>query len=247
MRGPLPPSEPQAEHVGHVPSFWSDERTPPQIGQEDVDPPLAGRLGLAPLTSVTCSGGGGGGSASPAKEGTAPPTNNGLIVIRGARAGLSRSGQESHRTSAQCHDSRRRRPSRHREWSPRHTNKHLPCSVRAFLHLLRFPPVRSPDRSEEAHVPGIGAVLRERSRHDGVSVYSNVAWDSAVSWGNVVSAVRPRSASESCTVQISSLTSSCTASVPRRSASIAERESVATGTRVGDRDAAALRGNGKCL
>ncbi|KAF8277703.1 hypothetical protein TcBrA4_0110840 [Trypanosoma cruzi] len=59
---------------------------------------------------------------------------------------------------------------------------------------------------------------------------------------NVESTVRTRSASESGTVKISSLTSSCTASSPRRSAFIAERESVATGTRVGDRDAAARRG-----
>ncbi|RNC58870.1 hypothetical protein TcCL_ESM03479 [Trypanosoma cruzi] len=58
--------------------------------------------------------------------------------------------------------------------------------------------------------------------------------------------VRPRSTSESGTVQISSLTSSCTASGPRRSDSIAERESVATGTRVGDWDAAARRGTENC-
>ncbi|ESS63197.1 hypothetical protein TCDM_14257 [Trypanosoma cruzi Dm28c] len=64
---------------------------------------------------------------------------------------------------------------------------------------------------------------------------------------NVESTVRPRSASESGTVQISSVKSSCTASEPRRSASIAERESVAAGTRVGDRDAAARRRTGNCL
>ncbi|PBJ79547.1 hypothetical protein BCY84_02693 [Trypanosoma cruzi cruzi] len=64
---------------------------------------------------------------------------------------------------------------------------------------------------------------------------------------NVESTVRTRSASESGTVQISSVTSSCTASGPKRSDSIAERESVAAGTRVGDRDAAAGRGTGNCL
>ncbi|RNF11709.1 hypothetical protein TcG_09095 [Trypanosoma cruzi] len=58
---------------------------------------------------------------------------------------------------------------------------------------------------------------------------------------------RPRSTSESGTVKISSVTSSCTASEPRQSASIVERESVATGTRVGDLDAAARRGTGNCL
>ncbi|RNC39644.1 thimet oligopeptidase, partial [Trypanosoma cruzi] len=62
---------------------------------------------------------------------------------------------------------------------------------------------------------------------------------------NVESTVRTRSTSESGTVKISSATSSYTASSPRRSASIAERESVATGTRVGNRDAAAMRGTEK--
>ncbi|ESS62641.1 hypothetical protein TCDM_14260 [Trypanosoma cruzi Dm28c] len=64
---------------------------------------------------------------------------------------------------------------------------------------------------------------------------------------NAESTVRTRSASESGTVQISSVTSSCTASEPRRSASIVERESVAAGTRMGDLDAAARRGTGNCL
>ncbi|KAF8297779.1 hypothetical protein TcBrA4_0066020 [Trypanosoma cruzi] len=64
---------------------------------------------------------------------------------------------------------------------------------------------------------------------------------------NVEPTVRPRSTSESGTVQISSVTSSCTASSPKRSASIVERESVAAGTRVGDRDAAARRGTENCL
>ncbi|ESS62828.1 hypothetical protein TCDM_14259 [Trypanosoma cruzi Dm28c] len=64
---------------------------------------------------------------------------------------------------------------------------------------------------------------------------------------NVASTVRTRSTSESGTVQISSVTSSCTASSPRQSASIAERESVEAGTRVGDWDAAARRGTENCL
>ncbi|KAF8307434.1 hypothetical protein TcBrA4_0018560 [Trypanosoma cruzi] len=64
---------------------------------------------------------------------------------------------------------------------------------------------------------------------------------------NVESTVRTQSASESGTVQISSATSSCTASGPKRSDSIAERESVAAGTRVGDLDAAARRGTEDCL
>ncbi|RNE99192.1 hypothetical protein TcG_12617 [Trypanosoma cruzi] len=64
---------------------------------------------------------------------------------------------------------------------------------------------------------------------------------------NVESTVRPQSASESGIMLISPATSSCTASGPRRSASIAERESVATGTRVGDRDAASRWGTENCL
>ncbi|KAF8304198.1 hypothetical protein TcYC6_0038550 [Trypanosoma cruzi] len=64
---------------------------------------------------------------------------------------------------------------------------------------------------------------------------------------NVEPTVRPRSASGSGTVQLSSVTSSCTAGEPRRIDSIAERESVAAGTRVGDWDAAARRGTENCL
>ncbi|ESS55198.1 hypothetical protein TCDM_13347 [Trypanosoma cruzi Dm28c] len=64
---------------------------------------------------------------------------------------------------------------------------------------------------------------------------------------NVEPTVRPRSASESGIMLISPVTSSCTASGPRRSASIAEREPVAAGTRVGDWDTAARRGTGNCL
>ncbi|KAF8303754.1 hypothetical protein TcYC6_0038040 [Trypanosoma cruzi] len=64
---------------------------------------------------------------------------------------------------------------------------------------------------------------------------------------NVEQTARPRSASGSGTVELLSVTSSCTASGPRRSDSIAERESVAAGTRVGDWDAAARRGAENCL
>ncbi|ESS60752.1 hypothetical protein TCDM_14264 [Trypanosoma cruzi Dm28c] len=64
---------------------------------------------------------------------------------------------------------------------------------------------------------------------------------------NVEPTVRTRSTSESGIMLISPVTPSCAASGPRRSASIAERESVATGTRVGDLDAAARRGTENCL
>ncbi|RNC44292.1 hypothetical protein TcCL_NonESM05971 [Trypanosoma cruzi] len=39
--------------------LWMNERTLPQVGQEDVNPPLAGRKGVAMLTSGRSSGRGG--------------------------------------------------------------------------------------------------------------------------------------------------------------------------------------------
>ncbi|EKF29571.1 hypothetical protein MOQ_006635 [Trypanosoma cruzi marinkellei] len=64
---------------------------------------------------------------------------------------------------------------------------------------------------------------------------------------NVEITARPQSASEGGTAQISTVTPLCTASGPRRSDSIAKRESAVTGTRVGGRDAAARRGTRKHL
>ncbi|RNF05235.1 hypothetical protein TcG_10717, partial [Trypanosoma cruzi] len=137
-------------------------------------------------------------------------------------------------------------PGQHQEQSPRHTDRRLSRGVRAFLFLLGTLPVPSLHCSEEVHVPDIDAVLREESCNRGLFVSGLTAWNTAVSWENVKPAVCPQSAGECGTVQISSLTSSCTASGPRRSDSIAERESVATVTRVGDWDAAARRGTGNC-
>ncbi|EKF30701.1 thimet oligopeptidase, putative,metallo-peptidase, clan MA(E), family M3, putative [Trypanosoma cruzi marinkellei] len=238
MWGPLQVSEPQAEHVGRVPSFWADERTPPQIGLDNVNPPLAGRLGLAPLTSVTCSGGGGGGSA---KEGTAPPTNNGLIVIRGARAALPKSGQESHRTSARCHDSGH--DVRVDVGNKAHATPTTAChavyvtflSSRTSSQFRRLTAVRKPTcqaltpscRRYRAMTASASAItLRGIPRRHGE---------------NIKSAGRPRYTKESGIMQTFSVTSPCTASASRRSDSIAEKESVATGTRVGNRNAAARR------
>ncbi|ESS61417.1 hypothetical protein TCDM_14263 [Trypanosoma cruzi Dm28c] len=64
---------------------------------------------------------------------------------------------------------------------------------------------------------------------------------------NTEPTARTRSASESGIMLFSPVTSSCNASGPRQSASIAEREPVATGTRMGDWNAAAGRGTGNCL
>ncbi|RNC33453.1 thimet oligopeptidase [Trypanosoma cruzi] len=76
----------------------------PQVGQEDVNPPLAGRQGVAVPTSGRGSGGGSGGPVSSVREGR-HHRHRGLFVIRRARAGMSRSGQEPHRACAQSRHS----------------------------------------------------------------------------------------------------------------------------------------------
>ncbi|RNC34638.1 hypothetical protein TcCL_Unassigned02552 [Trypanosoma cruzi] len=84
--------------------LWTDKRTLPKIGQEDVNPPLAGRQGVAVLTSGR--GSGRGGPVTAVSEGRRH-RHRGPLVIRRARAGLSKSGQESHRASARCRHSGR--------------------------------------------------------------------------------------------------------------------------------------------
>ncbi|RNC51992.1 thimet oligopeptidase [Trypanosoma cruzi] len=82
-----------------------DERGLLQIGPGNFNPPLAGQQGVAALTSGRGPGGGRGGPLSSVRKGgTARPTQ-GFLVIRKARAGLSKSGQESHRTCARCRHS----------------------------------------------------------------------------------------------------------------------------------------------
>ncbi|RNF01220.1 thimet oligopeptidase [Trypanosoma cruzi] len=101
----------------------------------------------------------------------------------------------------------------------RHTEKRLSRGVCAFL--LEFLSVRPPDCGEEAHMPGIDAVLREWDRAMTASASALTLRGAPRRHGeNVESTVRTRSASESGTVKISSLTSSCTARIPRKSASI---------------------------
>ncbi|RNE99478.1 hypothetical protein TcG_11962 [Trypanosoma cruzi] len=114
-------------------------------------------------------------------EGTAPPTQRVACGPQGAQAcrRVGRSRIAPVRRSA----TRARCPGQHQEQSPRHTVKRLSRGVCAFLFLLEFLSVESPDCGEEAHVPGIDAVLREESCHDGISVRRHVAWDSAASWG----------------------------------------------------------------
>ncbi|ESS63144.1 hypothetical protein TCDM_09103 [Trypanosoma cruzi Dm28c] len=136
-------------------------------------------------------------------------------------------------------------PGQHQEQSPRHTDRRLSRGVRAFLFLLGILPVPSLHCSEEAHVPGIDAVLREESwlvcqrphcvefrsvmgkykihrvtsLHQGKQHNPNLL-SNAVSHGRWAT----------------------------RGASIAERESVSSSIRVGDWDAAAAarRGTGNC-
>ncbi|KAF8297663.1 hypothetical protein TcYC6_0078300 [Trypanosoma cruzi] len=182
------------------------------------------------------------------KERKAPPTQE-LIVIRRARAGPSKSGQESHRTCAQSRDSM---PDvcldtrdvfffflLHRRALVVRCAR-LPSYSWTFLQYSRFTAVRKP--TCQASTQSFG---RDRGMTASASAVT-LRGIPQCHEENVESAVRPQSSSESGTAQISSLTSSCTASGPRQSDSIAERESVAAGTRVGDWDAA-RRGTGKRL
>ncbi|KAF8277658.1 hypothetical protein TcBrA4_0110550 [Trypanosoma cruzi] len=113
--------------------LWTDERALWQIEQEDFDPPLAGRQGVAVLTSGRGSGGGRGGPVSSVKKGTAPPAQRVPCDPQGARAcrrvGRSRIAPvRGAATRARC-------PGQHQEQSPRHSEKRLSRGVR-----LPFPP-----------------------------------------------------------------------------------------------------------
>ncbi|RNC44906.1 hypothetical protein TcCL_NonESM05398 [Trypanosoma cruzi] len=66
--------------------LWTDKRALRHIGQEDVNPPLAGRKGVAVLTSGRGSGGGRGGPVSSVREGRRHRHRE-LLVIRRARTG----------------------------------------------------------------------------------------------------------------------------------------------------------------
>ncbi|KAF8303497.1 hypothetical protein TcYC6_0039410 [Trypanosoma cruzi] len=226
--------------------LWTDERTLPQIGQDDFNPPLAGRQGVAVFTSGRGSGGGGGGPVSSVKKGRRHRHRELLVICR-ARAGLSKSGQESHRTCARCrhsgHDFRVDTRNRvlatptsacHAVYAPSFSS----CT---FFHYNPPTALRKP--TCQALTQSCG---RDRAMTAPASAVTLRGFPKC-HWENTEPTVRPRSASESGTVQIFSVTSSCAASGPRRSDSIAERESVAAGTRVGVRDAAARRGTGNCL
>ncbi|EKG02360.1 hypothetical protein TCSYLVIO_006615 [Trypanosoma cruzi] len=226
--------------------LWTNGRTLPQIGQEGVHQPLAGRQGVAALTSGRGSGGGSGGPASSVKKGTAPPTQRVACGPQGARRPVEeRAGVASRLCGDPPLGNDVRVNTRNRVLTTPSSACHAVCapsfSSWNFFQYGRLTAVRGSTcqaltqsrESDRAMMASTSAVtLRGIPRCHGE---------------NVASTVRTRSTSESGTVRIFSLTSSCTASGPRRSASIAERESVAAGTRVGDRDAAARRGTENCL
>ncbi|RNC52974.1 putative thimet oligopeptidase, putative,metallo-peptidase, clan MA(E), family M3, partial [Trypanosoma cruzi] len=103
--GPLPLSERQAEHVGRVPSYCGRTSALRRrlSGKTSIRRSLVGEK-FAALTSGRGDGGGRGGPLTSVKKGAAPPTQK-LIVICRARAGLSKNGQESHRTCARSRHS----------------------------------------------------------------------------------------------------------------------------------------------
>ncbi|RNC53487.1 hypothetical protein TcCL_ESM09192, partial [Trypanosoma cruzi] len=83
--------------------LWTEECAPPKIRQEDVNPPLAGRKGVAVLTSGRSSGGGG--PSSSVGKGRHSRHRRVACDLHGACAGLTKRGQESHRACAPCRHS----------------------------------------------------------------------------------------------------------------------------------------------
>ncbi|RNE96573.1 hypothetical protein TcG_12950 [Trypanosoma cruzi] len=220
--------------------LWMNERTLRQIGQENVNPPLAGRQGVAVLTSGRGSGGGSGGPASSVKKGTAPPTQR-VTCDRRARGPVEERAGVASRLCGDPplgHDVRVN--TRNRVHTTPSSACHAVCapsfSSWNFFQYGRLTAVRN--STCQALTQSCG---RDRAMTASASAVT-LRGAPQCHGENVASTVRPRSTSESGIMLISSVTSSCTARIPRRSASIAERESVAAGTRAGDRDAAARRG-----
>ncbi|RNE96377.1 mucin-associated surface protein (MASP) [Trypanosoma cruzi] len=244
MGGPVKPSEHQAEHVGHVPSRCGQARSAGGWGK--------GRQSAARWSTRSCG-------AHVWKRfrrrqrraghrnqgGTAPPTQRVTCDPQGAcRPVEERAGVASRLCGDPPLGHDVRVNTRNRVLATPKSACHAVCAPSLsswnFFQYGRPTAVRKPTCQaltqscgrDRAMASATAVTLRGIPRRHGE---------------NVESTVRPRSTSESGTVQISSVTSSCTASSPKRSASIAERESVATGTRVGDRDAAARRGTGNRL
>ncbi|RNC32794.1 hypothetical protein TcCL_Unassigned04569 [Trypanosoma cruzi] len=94
---------------------------------------------------------------------------------------MSKSGQESHRAFVQS-----RRSGHDVRIETRNRVLATPTGACHTAHapsfLLGIPPVRSPDCSEEVHVPDWAALLREGSCNHGFFVSGLIAWDTAVRW-----------------------------------------------------------------
>ncbi|RNC52054.1 thimet oligopeptidase [Trypanosoma cruzi] len=223
-----------------------DERALPQIGKEDVNPPLACRKGVAALTSGRGDDGGSGGPTSSVKKGRRHRHRELLVICR-ARAGVSKSGQVSHRACARCRHSGHdvRVDTRNTALATPTSAFHAVCAPSfyswASFRFRRLTAVR--DSTCQALTQSCG---RDRAMTASASAVT-LRGIPQCHEENVEPTARPRSASESGTVELLSVTSLCTASGKRRSTSIVERESVAAGTRVGDWDAAARRGTGKTV
>ncbi|KAF8285635.1 hypothetical protein TcBrA4_0037850 [Trypanosoma cruzi] len=187
--------------------LWADERALPQVGKG---------FRRGPRRAVRRS-----------EEGTAPPTQR-FLFIRRTRAGLSKSGQESRRAYVRCCGSGQnvRADARNRALARLTGAGRAVCapsfSSWKYFHYSRLTAVRKPTCQALTQFCGrdraIVACLSAASLRGIPQCHGETAEPT----------VRPRSASQSGTVQIPSETSSCSASALTRSASIAERQSVAT-------------------
>ncbi|RNF04199.1 mucin-associated surface protein (MASP) [Trypanosoma cruzi] len=135
------------------------------------------------------------------EEGKAPPTQKKLIVIRRARACLSRSGHESHRACARCRHSGTdvRVNSRNRVLAKPIDACHAVCAP--SLSSLDILPVPSPDRSEGKSMCQALTQSCGRDRASTASASAVTLRGIPQCHGeNVEPTVRPQSASESGTV-----------------------------------------------
>ncbi|KAF8307070.1 hypothetical protein TcBrA4_0020810 [Trypanosoma cruzi] len=159
--------------------LWTDERTLLQIGQENLNPPLAGRQGFAVLTSGRVLAEASGPFSSVRKG--RHHRHRRLLLIRRARAGMSRVGRD--RTVPVRRAATRGTMSEScQEYQslPHRQAPAMRCTRLSFL--LGISPVQSPDCSEKVHVPDWAVLLREGSCNHGFVVSGLIAWDTAVRW-----------------------------------------------------------------
>ncbi|RNC34141.1 mucin-associated surface protein (MASP), partial [Trypanosoma cruzi] len=97
--------------------------------------------------------------------------HRGFLVIRRARAGLSKSGQVSHRACAQC---------RHSGTDVRvNTRNRVLATPTGACHAVCAPSFSS---WASFHY-NLFTAVRKSTCHDGISVRCHAAWDSVASWG----------------------------------------------------------------